>query len=106
MILELVEINLKPGTAAAFEAAFSQAIPLLEGAKGCLSARLVHGIENPDRYRLLVHWETLEDHTEGYRGSPNQLKLRDLIAPYADPHRRVPTEHHTIAIEGFAEAGA
>ena len=97
MIIELVEMDVKPGSEAAFETAFGPAIELVRRSKGCLSARLLHGIENPSRFRVVVEWETLEDHTEGFRGSPDHTLFRDIIRPYVV--RSAPTEHHTVVLQ-------
>jgi heme-degrading monooxygenase HmoA len=96
MIVELVEMDVTPGGEAAFETAFGPAIELIKRSKGCLSARLLHGIENPSRFRVVVEWETLEDHTEGFRGSPGHLKFKEIIAPFVV--RSGGAEHHTVAL--------
>lgn len=99
MIIELVEMDVKPGSEAAFETAFGPAAELIRRSKGCESVRLLHGIENPNRYRVLVQWKTLENHTEDFRGSPDHTQFREMIAPYVDRARSVPTEHHTVVLE-------
>ncbi|MGY0037408.1 antibiotic biosynthesis monooxygenase family protein [Pedobacter sp. NJ-S-72] len=50
-------------------------------------------IENPDQYLLLVRWETLEDHTIGFRGSDEYLKWKELLHHFYDPFPKV--EHYT-----------
>ncbi len=39
----------------------------------------------PDRFLLLVQWETLEDHTEGFRGSADYERWRALLHHFYDP---------------------
>ena len=70
MILEIAQIDVKPGTEADFEGAVAKAAPLFKRAKGCIAMELQRSIEKPSRYRLFVQWETLEDHTVAFRGSP------------------------------------
>jgi heme-degrading monooxygenase HmoA len=41
--------------------------------------RLQRGIENPRAYRLLVQWNTLEDHTVHFRGSADFQVWRTLV---------------------------
>ncbi len=49
---------------------------------GFRGARLLSGIENGDRLVLLVEWDRLEDHLDGFRGSPAFGRWRELIGPY------------------------
>jgi heme-degrading monooxygenase HmoA len=99
MVLELVEIEVKPGSEAAFEAAYGQATELLKRAKGCRSVRVMRAIEKPCRYRVFVQWQTLENHTGDFRGSPDHRRLIELTRPhYAQPAEVV---HYAVAIAGF-----
>jgi heme-degrading monooxygenase HmoA len=86
VILEHTIITTKPGHAEDFERAFEQAAPLIRGAKGCRSADLRRGVENPDSFLLLVEWETLEDHMVGFRESPVFKEWRAILGPhFANP---------------------
>ena len=69
MILEVATLDVKPGVTEAFEAAFGQAEPIIMSMGGYKGHELQRGIENPNRYILLVRWERLEDHTVGFRQS-------------------------------------
>jgi heme-degrading monooxygenase HmoA len=90
MILEIAQIAVKPGMEAEFEAGVAKAKPLFARAKGCKSMTLRRGVEIPNRYRLLVEWETLENHTGGAwsrivsralrRSSMRHWRLRDSDA--------------------------
>ena len=69
MVLEIAQIDVKPGTEAAFEAAVRQAAPLLCRTRGYVRAELLRSLEIPTRYRLLVQWETVENHTMDFQKS-------------------------------------
>jgi heme-degrading monooxygenase HmoA len=99
MILEIAQIDVKPGTEAEFEGAVAKAAPLFRNAKGCLAMELQRSIEKPSRYRLFVRWETLEDHTVGFRGSPAFQEWRGLVGPYFESPPEV--EHTRQAFHGF-----
>ncbi|PZV03775.1 MAG: antibiotic biosynthesis monooxygenase [Leptolyngbya sp.] len=60
-ILEAVMLQIKPGTASAFEAAFRQASPIIASMRGYGGHDLHRCLEIPGKYLLLVRWETLED---------------------------------------------
>lgn len=84
MILELAVLKIKPGEGRRFEQAFPEAEKILVQARGHLSHELRRCIETPDRYLLLVRWQTLADHTEGFRGSPLFQRWRAVIGPFFD----------------------
>jgi heme-degrading monooxygenase HmoA len=81
MIHEHAFFSIVPGQESEFERAYTQARPLLFGA-GALSAELSRCVESPSLYLLLVGWESVEAHMEGFRGSPAVGKWRAIIGPF------------------------
>jgi heme-degrading monooxygenase HmoA len=79
MFWEVAQIDVNPGSEAAFEAAAVAGVPLFERARGCKSMELYRLVEQPSRYRLVVGWETLEDHTVHFRGSEDFQEWRRLL---------------------------
>jgi heme-degrading monooxygenase HmoA len=51
-------------------------------------------IERPSRYLLLVSWERLEDHTEGFRKSEAYEEWKRLLHHFYDPFPTV--EHFSV----------
>ena len=93
MVLERALITVTPGREEEFEQAFRTARAQLEGSPGFVSGTLSRGVESPSTYLLLVEWQTLEDHTEGFRGSPAFTEWRRLLGPlFADAPA---VEHYT-----------
>jgi heme-degrading monooxygenase HmoA len=84
MVLERAQFRITPGREEEFEQAFEQAKLLLARSHGFLDATLSRGIESPSTYLLLVEWQTLEDHTKGFRGSPAFGEWRGLIGHLFD----------------------
>jgi heme-degrading monooxygenase HmoA len=83
MILEIADIRIQPGQQAAFEEAIRHGVATVASkAKGFISARVQHGIESPERYVLLIEWETLEDHTVHFRGGPLFPAWRAIVGPF------------------------
>lgn len=96
MILERALFAIKPGTAGDFAAAFAQARRQIESARGFHKLEMRHGIENPDSFLLLVWWETLEDHTKGFRESDGFVQWRAILGPlFASPPA---VEHYEAAL--------
>lgn len=84
MILEHALLPVLPGREEEFEAAIAQAKPLIASMKGFRGLTLSRCLERQSTYLLLVEWETLEDHTEGFRGSPEYLQWRALLHRFYD----------------------
>jgi heme-degrading monooxygenase HmoA len=85
MILEVTILDVKPGLSSAFESAFREAEPIISSMKGYVSHDLERCIEKPDRYVLLVRWERLEDHIEGFRKSAEYQEWKRLLHHFYDP---------------------
>ena len=92
MILEVAVLDIKPGQEADFESAFAEAQAIIAAMPGYLSHQLQRCIEKSSRYLLLVQWRRLEDHTEGFRGSPQYQEWRKLLHHFYDPFPQV--EHY------------
>lgn len=99
MILEIAQIDVKPGMEAEFEAGVAKAELLFRRAKGCNGMELQRSVEKPSRYRLFVRWATLEDHTVAFRGSGDFQEWRRLVGHcFASPPE---VEHTRQAFRGF-----
>jgi len=92
MILEVAVLDIIPGQEAAFQADFDKAQAILSSMKGYIKHELKRCLENPSRYILLVQWETLVDHTQGFRGSPQYQVWKKMLHHYYDPFPQV--EHY------------
>lgn len=85
MILEHAILNVVHGAEQEFEAAFAHAKDVIGAMQGFCSLRLERCIETPSRYLLLVEWDRLEEHTEGFRGSQQYQEWRELLHHFYDP---------------------
>jgi heme-degrading monooxygenase HmoA len=97
VILEHAILDVRPGQEPAFEIAFEQAKALIGAAHGFGSMRLSRCLEQPSRYLLLVEWETMADHVEGFRGSSVFEEWRRLLHHFYDPMPTV--EHFEVVAE-------
>jgi heme-degrading monooxygenase HmoA len=83
MILEIAEIRIAPGQQAAFDEAIQRALTTVAvRAKGMRGYKVNKGIESPERYVLQIFWDTLEDHTVGFREGPLFKEWRAIIGPF------------------------
>jgi len=77
-----------------FEAAFDRARLIIASMRGFVSLSLSRSIETPGTYLLLVEWDSLEDHTDGFRGSPQYQQWRALLHHFYEPFPVV--EHYEL----------
>ncbi|GGH05172.1 antibiotic biosynthesis monooxygenase family protein [Silvibacterium dinghuense] len=82
MVLEIAQIEVKPGTELEFEEAVRMARPLFVNAAGCLGIELNRTIERPQVYRLFIQWKTLEHHTIDFRQSDAYTEWRNLVSRF------------------------
>lgn len=94
MILEVAILDVIPNQERGFEAAFAQASPIIASMPGYISHQLQRCVEKQNRFILLVNWETLEDHTVGFRGSEQYQEWRKLLHHFYDPFPSV--EHYQL----------
>ena len=85
MILEVAIPNAIPGREAQLEAAFRQARHIIASMHGYRSHELRRCVEAANRYILLVDWDTIEDHTIGFRASPGYQEWKRLLHHFYDP---------------------
>ncbi|MAE96013.1 MAG: antibiotic biosynthesis monooxygenase [Deltaproteobacteria bacterium] len=100
MILEVAVLDVREGEGDRFEAAFGEAQALICRQRGYGRHELRRCVESPRRYLLLVWWDTLEDHTEGFRRSADYRRWRELLHHYYEPFPTV--EHYTPLLAGEA----
>jgi heme-degrading monooxygenase HmoA len=99
-ILEVAILDVIPGQEKDFEAAFLRACAIISSMPGYISHELRHGVEKENRYLLLVHWESLEAHTVGFRGSEKYLEWKKLLHHFYDPFPVV--EHYELTFKNPA----
>jgi heme-degrading monooxygenase HmoA len=96
VILEVAILDVKPGLTSEFEAAFKTASIIIATMPGYISHELQRCIEAANRYILLVRWQTLEDHTIGFRQSPQYQEWRALLHHFYEPFPVV--EHYATIL--------
>tara|TARA_R110002073_G_scaffold98435_2_gene225394 strand:- start:206 stop:508 length:303 start_codon:yes stop_codon:yes gene_type:complete len=100
MILESAILDVKPGLEKEFEAAFDIAQSIISSMEGYISHQLQRCIERPNRYLLLVNWNSLEDHTVGFRKSDEYQDWRRLLYHFYEPF---PEVEHYESVFDYAE---
>ncbi|OZD64222.1 antibiotic biosynthesis monooxygenase [Rhodococcus sp. 05-340-1] len=85
MIVEHALLHVIPHRTDEFETAFADATSIISSMPGFVNLTLSRGIEQPNTYLLLVEWERLEDHTEGFRTSDEYQEWKTLLHHFYEP---------------------
>jgi len=95
MVLEAATIYVKQGTSSDFESSFRKASNILARASGYIGHELHKCVEEPDKYLLLVKWQSISDHIADFRKSEDYGEWQSILQPYfAQP----PSEQHYVNI--------
>lgn len=102
MILELADIRIAPGKQGEFDAAIKKGVEtVISKAKGFRGYKINKSIETPERYVLMIFWDTVENHTVDFRGSPAFQEWRAIVGPFfATP----PVVEHLTLLAKSAQA--
>jgi heme-degrading monooxygenase HmoA len=83
VILEIADIRIPPGKQAEFDEAIQRGLTtVISRAQGFAGWKVNRGIEQPERYILMIFWQTLEDHTVHFRGGPLFAEWRAIVGPF------------------------
>lgn len=93
MILEVVVLQIIESKTEQFEINFKKASEIISKRKGYIKHELHKNITYQNTYILLVQWESLEDHTIGFRGSEEYKEWKNLLHHFYDPFPEV--EHYS-----------
>lgn len=89
MILEVAVLQVIESKSDEFEINFKKASEIISKKKGYIKHELHKNIANKNNYILLVQWESLEDHTIGFRGSEEYKEWKNLLHHFYDPFPQV-----------------
>lgn len=85
MVLEQALLRIRPGESAAFAAAMREARPLIAASPGFRSIEVRPDLDDPERFLLLVGWDDVASHRDGFRGSDRYKQWAALLHRFYDP---------------------
>ena len=101
MILEVAVLSVLSGREIEFQNTFQQASKIISAMHGYVSHQLQRCLEKPSQYILLIEWQTLEDHTQGFRNSPQYQEWKALLHHFYEPFPTV--EHYSLVFANKAQ---
>ena len=85
MIVEQAMLHVRSGEDAAFRVALEQARPLIAASPGFRRMAVHPAAERDGLYLLLIEWDSIADHRDGFRQSERYARWRDLLHHHYDP---------------------
>jgi heme-degrading monooxygenase HmoA len=82
MVVEIAIIEAKPGEADKMREGLTMARTLISKSPGYRGSWFHQSIEKPERFVLYIKWDTVADHTEGFRKGPLFPEWRSHWAEY------------------------
>ncbi|MFT8737318.1 MAG: antibiotic biosynthesis monooxygenase [Zymomonas mobilis] len=95
MIYEFLQISIKENAEDSFIAAVEKAKPLFLDSPGCEGMTLTRSHEHKGRFCLVIRWESIEAHVEGFRKSDALPQWRALVNEYFS---EAPKGEHLIPV--------
>ena len=82
MVVEIAILEARPGEAENMRKGLEAARKIISQATGYIDSTFQQGIEDPNRFVLYIKWQTVEDHTTGFRQGPLFPEWRAHWAQY------------------------
>jgi heme-degrading monooxygenase HmoA len=83
MILEFADIRIHPGQNAAFDEAIRRGVEtVIARSPGFRGYKVHRGVESPERYLLMITWDTLDNHMKDFREGPLFPQWRAIVGPF------------------------
>jgi heme-degrading monooxygenase HmoA len=82
MILEIATFDIKEDKITEFREVIEPAKEIIRQSKGFVSIEFRQCIEKPTQFLAFIQWQTLEDHTVGFRESTLFIEWRAILSPF------------------------
>lgn len=85
MITEIAVLYIRKNEGHLFENAFSEAQKIISAMNGYIEHELQKCIEEENKYVLIVRWDSIENHVEGFRKNEKYKEWKELLHHFYDP---------------------
>src|SRR5262245_18202675 len=89
MMTEIVRYLISAQNVQAFETAYQKAELILRNSKHCLGCRLLRGDEEPEHRTLIIEWDSVEGHEQGFRKEPPFREFFALVKPFFNDNQEI-----------------
>ena len=102
MTTEVIRYKIAADQAATFEEAYRKAEPILRDSSHCLGYRLLRGVEEQENWILLLFWDSVEGHEQGFRQEKGFRAFFDLVKPFLDQAQEM--KHYNVSGLNWSKA--
>jgi Uncharacterized conserved protein len=82
MTTEVIRYRVPAGREEEFMAAYREGRRYLDASPECVGYDILRGIEEPDRFVVLIRWTSVERHLEGFRKGPQFPPFFQAVKPF------------------------
>lgn len=97
--MEVIRYIIPPDEHESFEETYKQAGKYLKESEFCLGYQLINGNEEPDNYIVLIRWNSMEEHLNGFRKSADFMPFFNLVKPFLNNIQEM--KHYDIVIDNW-----
>jgi quinol monooxygenase YgiN len=101
MVIEYIRYQVPAARHDEFQAAWKTAEKTLDEAPECLAYAISQGVEEPDNFIVRLEWTSLEDHEQGFRGSPAFGHFFAAVKPF---FQQIEEMRHYVEIGALASS--
>lgn len=81
-VVEIVRYNLPKEKAEDFPTIYREISKYLAASPHCQSYRVLHGVEDANRFIIVIEWDSVEGHEKGFTDSADFPKFITPLRPY------------------------
>jgi len=82
MTTEVIRYKVPAGQAPAIEEVYRKTEPILQNSSHCLGYQLLRGVEEPGNWILLLTWDSVEGHEQGFRQEQGFRAFFGFVKPF------------------------
>ncbi|SHE53408.1 Heme-degrading monooxygenase HmoA [Seinonella peptonophila] len=82
MTIEIIRYRIPDEHKKSFIQAYQDAGKYLEESPNCLGFEIIQGVEEPERFIVRIHWDSLDGHLQSFRQSPQFQAFFQHVRPF------------------------
>lgn len=80
--VEVIRYSIPADQREQFISSYQKAGLVLQKSPYCLAYEMLHGVDEPQRFIIRIHWTSVDDHLKGFRNSEEFRAFFQLVKPY------------------------
>lgn len=80
--IEIIRYTINTEQQNVFVTSYAKAAKILEASPYCIGYEIIHGVDEPQRYVVRIHWTSVDDHLKRFRNSEEFKSFFNLVRPF------------------------